>query len=202
MFFQKLYSFHANRLGTTVILMPSRSESEGHTAASSYGTYNTQKSLRPRQSKPEQPLTAQSAAGSSQKISSSPSQVPHASALIKGVLPVCQTSKEDCIRQTKNCSGRGTAYLKHSKNANMKHDCWACKCESTTHTVGEGIKTTKWGGPACQKKDVSVPFFLLAGFTITMLMTVGWAIGLLFSIGQEDLPSVLGAGVAGPRAQK
>lgn len=64
------------------------------------------------------------------------------------------------------------------------------------------IKTTNWGGPACQKKDVSVPFWLLTGFTIAMVATVSWAIGLVFSIGQEDLPSVIGAGVAGPRAQK
>ena len=64
------------------------------------------------------------------------------------------------------------------------------------------VKTTQWGGPACQKKDVSVPFFLLAGFTIAILATVTWAVGLLFSVGQEKLPSVIGAGVAGPRAQK
>ena len=33
-------------------------------------------------------------------------------------------------------------------------------------------------------------------------MVVAWGIGLLFSIGEEDLPSVIGAGVAGPRAQR
>lgn len=47
-----------------------------------------------------------------------------------------------------------------------------------------------------------MPFWLLAGISIAMVATVSWGIGLLFSIGQEDLPSVIGAGVAGPRAQK
>ena len=64
------------------------------------------------------------------------------------------------------------------------------------------IKTTQWGGPACQKKDISAAFWLLAGFSIVMMATVSWGVGLLFSIGQEDLPSVIGAGVAGPRAQR
>ena len=47
-----------------------------------------------------------------------------------------------------------------------------------------------------------MPFLLIAGFTIVMVATVSWGVGLLFSIGQETLPSVIGAGVAGPRAQK
>ena len=47
-----------------------------------------------------------------------------------------------------------------------------------------------------------MPFFLIAGTTIAIVALVSWGIGLLFSIGQEDLPSVIGAGVAGPRAQK
>lgn len=64
------------------------------------------------------------------------------------------------------------------------------------------IKTTQWGGPSCRKKDVSVPFFLLAGLAIALAAIISWGVGLLYSIGQEDLPSVIGAGVAGPRAQK
>ena len=60
----------------------------------------------------------------------------------------------------------------------------------------------QWGGPACQKKDVSTPFWLLAGITIFLVSVVSWGIGLLVSIGQEELPGVIGAGVAGPRAQK
>lgn len=67
---------------------------------------------------------------------------------------------------------------------------------------GKGVKTIEWAGPACSKKDVSMPFWLLAGISIALVATVSWGVGLLFSIGQEELPSVIGAGVAGPRAQK
>src|SRR5437667_179983 len=73
--------------------------------------------------------------------------------------------------------------------------CYACGCEATIIETNNGIKKTYWGGSACQKKDVSVPFFLLAGFTIIMVGVVSWAIGLLYSIGEEKLPSVIGAGV-------
>jgi 1,4-dihydroxy-2-naphthoate octaprenyltransferase len=48
----------------------------------------------------------------------------------------------------------------------------------------------------CQKKDVSVPFWLLAGFTIGIIGVVTFAIGLLYSIGEEKLPGVIGAGVS------
>ena len=64
-----------------------------------------------------------------------------------------------------------------------------------------GVKTVYWGGAACQKKDVSVQFFLLAGLTIALVGAVTWGVGLLMSVGNEELPSVIGAGVAGPRAQ-
>ena len=63
-------------------------------------------------------------------------------------------------------------------------------------------KTVQWGGLACQKKDVSVPFFLFASFGVAMAALVFGAIGMLFSMGSEELPSVIGAGVAGPRAPK
>lgn len=47
-----------------------------------------------------------------------------------------------------------------------------------------------------------MPFFLLAGLSIALVGVATWGVGLLMSIGQEELPSVIGAGVAGPRAQK
>jgi len=71
----------------------------------------------------------------------------------------------------------------------------------TTDSEGR-TKTIYWGGPACQKKDISAQFWLLAGLGIMLAATVSWGVGLLFSIGEEELPSVIGAGVAGPRAQK
>ena len=47
-----------------------------------------------------------------------------------------------------------------------------------------------------------MPFFLLAGVTLGLLAVSAWGVGLLVSVGGEELPSVIGAGVAGPRASK
>ena len=82
-------------------------------------------------------------------------------------------------------------------------DCWACKCSTSVFTDEQGrTKTVYWGGPACQKKDVSVPFLMLAALGVGLAATISWGVGLMYSIGNEELPSVIGAGVAGPRAQK
>ena len=59
----------------------------------------------------------------------------------------------------------------------------------------------QWGGGACEKKDVSVPFLLFAGFGTAMFAVVAGAIGMLYSMGSQDLPSVLAAGVGGVGAR-
>lgn len=46
-----------------------------------------------------------------------------------------------------------------------------------------------------------MPFFLLAGITILLMSAASWGIGLLYSVGAEPLPGVIGAGVAGVRAK-
>jgi hypothetical protein len=61
------------------------------------------------------------------------------------------------------------------------------------------IKRITWGGAACEKKDISSPFFLLAGISILVAIAIGYGIGMLFNIGQQDLPSVISAGVGGPK---
>lgn len=63
-------------------------------------------------------------------------------------------------------------------------------------------KTVQWGGGACEKKDISVPFVLFASFGTVMLALVAGAVGMLYSMGSQELPSVLGAGVVGPSARK
>lgn len=67
---------------------------------------------------------------------------------------------------------------------------------------GKNIKSIQWGGAACEKKDISVPFFLFAGFGVAMMAVVVGSIGLLYGMGKEELPGVIGAGVTGPRAQR
>lgn len=62
--------------------------------------------------------------------------------------------------------------------------------------LAKGRKTIHWGGNMCQKEDISVPFWLIVGFTVTIIGAITFAIGLLFSVGEEKLPGVIGAGVS------
>ena len=127
---------------------------------------------------------------------------PFASApVIKGILPSCFDNLASCQSTTGNCTGHGTCYMKF-KGTSKQSSCWTCGCKATvTKNANGGKKTTNWGGSACQKKDISVPFWILAGFTILLVGTISWGIGLLYSMGEEELPSVIGAGVSGPKAK-
>ncbi|KKZ65322.1 hypothetical protein EMCG_08838 [[Emmonsia] crescens] len=120
------------------------------------------------------------------------------------MMPVCYSTNETCTEATNNCSGRGSCYRKFGSKENARGDCYACQCRRTvvrTNNDG-GVKTVQWGGPACQKKDVSIPFFIIASLTILMVIAITGGIRLLFSVGMEELPSVIGAGVAVPKPQK
>lgn len=121
-----------------------------------------------------------------------------------GILPTCYSTLSACISTTHNCSGHGSCYRKFTDERNVgKRDCFVCGCKATYRRDDQDriVKTTVWAGPACQKKDVSVPFWLLGGLTVLLVSVVAWGIGLLYSMGSEDLPSVIGAGVAGPRVK-
>lgn len=182
----------------TVLLVPAG------TRSSEWGTYsmpNAQSSLRKRQSshrvEVEEPLSASFAApaAASSPItrpggsnSSSPSPLP-------GILPACYSSQRLCESTTRRCTGHGSCKLKYTNHDDKKGtECWSCSCVSTKN---DG-KTTQWGGPACQKKDISVEFWLIALFSIGMVALVGFAVGSVWSMGDEELPSVIGAGVSGP----
>ena len=176
--------------------MPLAPKGLKRSATSLYGSYK--KPLITRQQQSEEPLSSPSTVSSPPSSEVMPLQA-STSRLPRGILPVCHKTLQSCIATTNNCSGHGTAYKKSSGEI----DCFACKCSKTVLTDDKGrVKTVYWGGPACQKKDISVPFFLLAGLSIALVGAVTWGIGLMASIGQEELPSVIGAGVAGPRAQK
>lgn len=192
---------------STVILMPASTQKTKRTSTSPYGRYAmpNSKPLQARGAQSEAPLTAPSAPQTSlaSHRHSTPQALKASSApKSPGILPVCQPSIDKLNEATNNCSGHGTLYLKLKSTSESSPDCYACRCQKTVIDRGEGTKTIEWAGPACSKKDVSQPFWLLAGITIGLVATASWGVGLLFSIGQEDLPSVIGAGVAGPRAQK
>ena len=118
--------------------------------------------------------------------------------------PVCHASNSSCEDATNSCSGHGSCYLKYSagKKDDGAGDCYACRCKSTTVKNSDGTtKKIQWGGVACQKEDISSPFFLIAGVTVFAIILIGSAIGMLFSVGSEELPSVIGAGVGTSKTQ-
>ncbi|KAK4691896.1 hypothetical protein P7C71_g5203, partial [Lecanoromycetidae sp. Uapishka_2] len=186
----------SSQISSTIVLMPSTSAPTKRSSSSPYGTYTN-----PRRQEPEEPLVSSGSAPSTHQpsaaeidpLQASTSPLPH------GIIPACHPTLESAISATNNCSGHGTAY----KRSGGDKACYACRCSKTVLTDSEGkTKTVYWGGPACQKKDISIPFFLLAGISIGLVAAATWGVGLLMSIGNEELPSVIGAGVAGPRAQK
>lgn len=186
----------------TVILMPATGSD-----ASTWGTYsmpNTESPLRKRQS--EKPLS-ESFEAASQAAEPAPMSTPlttfaDQTSALPGILPACFRSQEECEKTTRNCTGHGKCRKQYSnrdaaKGANA--DCFSCQCSATKEDRGEGkFKTTVWGGPACQKQDVSIAFWLITLFTVGLIFLVSFAVGNLVSMGGEELPSVIGAGVSGP----
>ncbi|KAL2826034.1 hypothetical protein BJY01DRAFT_229956 [Aspergillus pseudoustus] len=113
--------------------------------------------------------------------------------------PVCYESNSSCTEATSSCSGHGVCYKKYGSGG----DCYACRCHETTVRNEDGTeRLIRWGGSACQKKDVSSPFFLISGVTIAIVVIIGTAIGMIYSVGNVELPGVISAGVGAPRAQK
>ncbi|MCJ1249039.1 hypothetical protein MMC30_006261 [Trapelia coarctata] len=197
---------HPSKQEATIILMPSPSKRVKRTA-NAYGSYRVpNKNLKVRQAQAEEPLSLAHSPAASQPVSDVPSlhkqQASKHSNERKATLPICHTTKPSCIAATGNCSGHGTCYKKHNGNSSDSDEkgCWACGCNKEG-TIRNN-RTIYYGGPACSKEDISTPFFLLAGLTIALVAAISWGVGLMYSIGQEDLPSVIGAGVAGPSARK
>lgn len=110
----------------------------------------------------------------------------------KGPIPACFSSQESCETATDTCSGHGECRNRYAKSdgSEGKEACYTCHCMST-----EGGRQW-WGGKTCAKKDISTPFWLFAGFTLVMIGLVSLSIGMLFSVGEEKLPGVIGAGVS------
>lgn len=121
----------------------------------------------------------------------------------KGILPQCFSSQSACESTTHSCSGHGSCSLKYKDSTGSgKGSCWSCSCSVSRHTNKDGtVKTTRWTGPACQKKDVSFEFWLLASVTVGLLSGIVFGVGMLMEMGSAELPSVIGSGVAGVRSK-
>jgi len=142
----------------------------------------------------EAPLTMTPNPGQSQHESFYQSHRPNTHAeptsAPRNIFKRCHESEDACTSSTNSCSS-------HGECTKVGKGCWSCVCKPSVLKVDGGrISTTYWAGTACQKKDISVPFNLFLLFTIASVVVVGWAIGMLFSIGEAELPGVLSAGVA------
>lgn len=192
-----------NEMNVMVVLLPDSGTTKSLKA--SYGPYEMPSQVVIERREVEEPMTespaASSAAFKSKQVMTSNTSQPFEP--ITGVPPVCHSSLDACMSRTNNCSGHGTCYMKKdsAKGEEAGPACYACGCEPQKERFLAGdnkepaFRITYWGGAACQKKDVSGPFWLFATFTVVMIGLVSWAIGLLFSIGEEKLPGVIGAGV-------
>jgi hypothetical protein len=110
-------------------------------------------------------------------------------------IKACYETEETCMAKTRNCSSHGTCLDKYAKadGSSSKVACFACHCQSTRNPSGS---LTTWAGPTCAKKDISVAFWLFAGFTLALVGILYLAISILFNVGEEKLPGVIGAGVS------
>lgn len=127
--------------------------------------------------------------------SSSVAAAPQSSTVPLRRLPaLCYTSIDSCSQATNNCSGHGACARKYGpKEGASGPTCYACACAPTYDAAKK--RTNFWGGAACHKRDISAQFWIIAGFTALLVGLLSWAVGMMFSIGNEKLPGVIGAGV-------
>ncbi|KAM3419720.1 putative endoplasmic reticulum membrane protein [Cercospora zeina] len=202
----------AGTFAITAITTPADAEISRNEGKFQWGTYempNKKSMLQKRQRlSAEAPLSMSSDTITSELSEDSP--VPEFQANnttpLRGILPACFTSESACESATRNCTGHGKCGLKYHDADSLGPggqtglDCWSCQCTKPKSEAGK--KTTVWGGPACQKKDVSVEFWLIALFTVAIIGLVSFAVGTIWEMGSQELPSVIGAGVSGPTARK
>ena len=178
-------SLSKDNIDVTVVLLPSLTRNSYHGEAHGY-----EDELRKRQS--EQPISSPDQVDSSKSSSSSSS----AHVLVApGPVPACFTSLEKCKDATGSCSGHGNCVDRYAKpdGSSGPDACFTCHCLATESDSGS---ITHWAGPICQKIDISTPFWLFAGFTLAMVAILTMAVGMLYSVGEEKLPGVIGAGVS------
>ncbi|TGO61761.1 hypothetical protein BOTNAR_0124g00130 [Botryotinia narcissicola] len=176
--YERLTKFASKaEMNVIIVLMP-----ESRRGGGSYGSYTrpSQKKLSSRQQF-EEPM-AEFVDHQVQEAPSSNSSRNN-NTVIKTTLPVCHASLDSCIFSTNNCSSMGACYKKYTSQSG---ECFACRCG---RDLGRG-------GSACQKRDISGPFWLIFISSLVLVGLVSWGIGMLYSIGDEKLPGVIGAGVS------
>ncbi|OJD35117.1 uncharacterized protein BKCO1_1900016 [Diplodia corticola] len=204
---RELVKLVSGRWALTVAMMPPSSSNFLKRSPSTWGQYDVPKrSATADRKRPEAILSEAQESDFYERVNKTtvPKKAPTSpnNATVRGILPACFPSKDSCESSTKACSGRGQCIKKYMDTDNNKA-CYTCRCEAQVRTNKDGSKkTTYYGGPACQKKDVVMPFWLFTGFAVAMAFMLSYGIGLLYTMGNEELPSVIGAGVSGPSARR
>src|SRR2546421_111748 len=132
---------------STILLVPSAARSARSLSKHSHSARQLSKDEE------EAPSTS-----SSPQLSTTQSNSPissHSPKLASGTLPACFNSESSCASTTSNCSGHGSCSEKYA-------GCYACRCSrKIVRSNDDGTtKSVQWGGTACEKKDVSVEFWL------------------------------------------
>lgn len=107
-----------------------------------------------------------------------------ASSLPKNLAGTCFTSQSDLEKATNSCSGHGKA-VKTSKGGKP---CFRCQCKPTEVRKG---KKTYWAGAACEKKDISTEFALLASSVLLLVLISAGSVYFLYAQGSDELPGTL-----------
>jgi hypothetical protein len=182
-----------------IVFMPP----EHHCSKRSANVYGFEKLVRRGDQITETPISApQGQSVQTKQKSSKPQNFSPSATALAAHVPAKYLGKDSCERATQNCTGHGTCVLLYKDNdGSQDHEYFGCSCNKPeVRTNADGSKkTTFFGGNACHKKDVVAPFWLLASTAVFLVTIVSLALGLLYSMGAEELPSVIGAGVSGPK---
>lgn len=179
----------------TIILLPESSRSSKHARWSSGGPSELRRRV-------EMPLSDTVAKVVVPGSSSADDLSLPASPFAAGTINLgCFTSYNSCVTATSNCTGHGSCVDKYAENnidgSGGDKQCFVCYCAATKADPSKNEDNhVHWGGAYCQKIDVSSPFWLLAGTSIILVGLVTGSIAMLYNVGEEKLPGVIGAGVS------
>ncbi|VVT56109.1 uncharacterized protein SAPINGB_P004820 [Magnusiomyces paraingens] len=100
-------------------------------------------------------------------------------------------SIEACETATGNCTGHG-ACIKTGTALDGETPVYGCACQASYNA--DKKQTTRYGGAACQKVDISVPTQMFLWSGIALVFAGAAAIKLVYSIDAEPLPGILNLG--------
>lgn len=188
--------YRTNHRSVLLVIFPESSYQAKH-SSKPYGNYElpSASQIYAREEQTEEPITVDT---SSLPIVPGVTFSPVAILPLPKVAPFCYSSEKSCNSSTNYCSGHGVCFEKYA-GADGGDPCFACQCMATRNE--RNTSNIYWGGGACSKVDISSPFWLISGFTVVMVFLISWAIGMLFSIGEEKLPGVIGAGVSSAKTR-